>query len=121
MMLPTTALLPSSSLLPLLVLAGVFMACGVRGLSVLIVVLVLWTALSPLFDPLINTVLNVMPWWFPILMLIGVVLALTGSAIRDIVVQIVADLITCSIQYLIGSPRLIASIFGVGALLWLLL
>lgn len=115
-----TLFMPDSMLLPLLTLSGQFLVVGLRKLAASIAVLVLLTAMSPMFEPLFNELFAVMPWWFPLLFFAGIVVAFAGRAIRDILVHVTADLIASFIRFLLRPPRLLASIMATGAALWFL-
>lgn len=115
-----TLFMPDSMLLPLLTLSGLFLMVGLRKLAASIAVLVLLTAMSPMFEPLFNELFAVMPWWFPFLFFAGIVVAFAGRAIRDILVHVTAELIASFIRFVLRSPRLLASIMATGAALWFL-
>jgi len=116
-----TLFMPQSFLLPLLVMSGLFLVIGLRKLAASVAVLVLLMAISPMLEPLFNELFAMMPWWFVPLFFVGIVLMFAGRAIRDVLVHVAGDLIASSIRYSLGFPRLLASIFGMGLILWFIL
>lgn len=107
-----------SMLAPLIALSGLFLIIGLRRLAVSLFVLVLATAISPIFEPLFDELFAAMPWWFPIAFFIGIVFLFAGRFIRDVLVHVLGELIASFITFVFTSPRLLASLLLSGAVLW---
>lgn len=76
-------LLPLESLLlPLLVLAGLFLIVGMRKLGLSLITLVLFVAFSPILEGIVEAVLDSLPVWVSWLMLAAFVFILLGIGIE---------------------------------------
>lgn len=110
---------PDSLLAPLLALSGLFLIIGLRKLAWSLAALVLVSAISPMFEPVFAELFAALPWWFPLLLLGGLVVAFAGRALRDIFVNVASDLIASSIKWLVQSPRVLLSLLAGAGVLWL--
>jgi hypothetical protein len=67
-------LIPDTVLLPLLVMAGLLMIIGFRKAASGIMVFVLIGAFSPMFEPIVEGLINALPWWAVFLLVVFIVL-----------------------------------------------
>jgi len=67
-------LLPDAALLPLLVMAGLLTIFGFRKAASGIVVFVLINAFSPMFEPIAEALVNALPGWAVLLLVVFIAL-----------------------------------------------
>ena len=95
--------LPQSASVLLVALAGLFLIIGQRSLAWSMIALVLTMAFSPMFDPLLDELFTVMPWWLLVACVGGLAFMFAGRFLRDVLVQVTGDLIASAIRTILGS------------------
>ena len=110
--------MPESFLLPLLVLAGLFLTIGLRKLAGSLVALVLVVAFSPMFEPLFDELFERMPWWVSPLFIAGLVLLFAGRFLRDVLVHAIGELLARAIGAVLTSRIGLAAFAAAIAGMW---
>ncbi len=70
----TSLLVPDTALMPLLLMAGFLNIIGYRKPAIGIIVFVMIGAFSPMFEPIIESLFDALPWWAVLLLVVFIVL-----------------------------------------------